>query len=73
MLLSIIITPLIVFLALAFFGRYIGHKGAALIGPVSMLINAIFSFVAFYHVGLLGEFTYICLGTWIDCGLFVVN
>ena len=66
-------TPLIVFLALSFFGRFIGHKGSALIAPICMSVNAVFSFVAFYQVGLLGEFTYICLGTWIDCGLFVVN
>jgi NADH:ubiquinone oxidoreductase subunit 5 (subunit L)/multisubunit Na+/H+ antiporter MnhA subunit len=73
MLLSIIITPLIVFLVLSFFGRVVGHNGAALIAPGFMAGNAVFSFVAFYYVGLLGHFTYIYLGTWIDCGLFVVN
>jgi NADH:ubiquinone oxidoreductase subunit 5 (subunit L)/multisubunit Na+/H+ antiporter MnhA subunit len=73
MLLSIIITPLIVFLVLSFFGRRVGHKGAALIAPSFMVGNAFFSFVAFYQVGILGHFTYICLGTWIDCGLFLVN
>jgi NADH:ubiquinone oxidoreductase subunit 5 (subunit L)/multisubunit Na+/H+ antiporter MnhA subunit len=73
MLLSIIITPLIVFLALGFFGRHVGHKGAAVLAPGFMIGNAVFSFVAFHYVGLLGHFTYVCLGTWIDCGLFVVN
>jgi proton-translocating NADH-quinone oxidoreductase chain L len=73
MLLSIIITPLIVFLVLGFFGRFLGHKGAAIIAPGFMVGNALFSFVAFYQIGILGHFTYICLGTWIDCGLFVVN
>jgi NADH:ubiquinone oxidoreductase subunit 4 (subunit M) len=63
MLLSIIITPLIVFLALAFFGRFVGHNGTAIISPFFMLSNAIFSFVAFYYVGILENFTYICLGT----------
>jgi NADH:ubiquinone oxidoreductase subunit 5 (subunit L)/multisubunit Na+/H+ antiporter MnhA subunit len=71
--LSIIITPLIIFLSLAFFGRHVGHKGAAILASSFMVGNAIFSFVIFYSVGLLGNFTYICLGTWIDCGLFVVN
>jgi proton-translocating NADH-quinone oxidoreductase chain L len=73
MLLSIIITPLLVFLVLSFFGRYLGHNGAAILAPGFMVGNAVFSFVAFYYVGILGHFTYICLGTWIDCGLFVVN
>jgi NADH:ubiquinone oxidoreductase subunit 5 (subunit L)/multisubunit Na+/H+ antiporter MnhA subunit len=73
MLLVIIITPLIVFLALAFFGRFVGHKGTAIISLAFMLSNAFFSFVAFYYVGILENFTYICLGTWIDCGLFVVS
>ena len=63
MLLSIIMTPLLVFLVLAFFGRHVGHNGAALIAPGFMVGNAVFSFVAFYQVGLLGNFTYICLGT----------
>jgi NADH:ubiquinone oxidoreductase subunit 5 (subunit L)/multisubunit Na+/H+ antiporter MnhA subunit len=62
-----------IFLALGFFGRWVGHRGAAIIAPGFMVGNSIFSFVAFYYVGLLGNFTYICLGTWIDCGLFVVN
>jgi proton-translocating NADH-quinone oxidoreductase chain L len=73
MLLSIIITPLIVFLVLSFFGRYFGQNGAAIIAPFFMVGNALCSFVAFYHVGLLGNFSYICLGTWIDCGSFIVN
>jgi proton-translocating NADH-quinone oxidoreductase chain L len=66
-------TPLIVFLSLGFFGRFVGHNGAAIIGPGFMLTNALFSFVAFYYVGILGNFTYVSLGTWIDCGLFVVS
>jgi NADH:ubiquinone oxidoreductase subunit 5 (subunit L)/multisubunit Na+/H+ antiporter MnhA subunit len=63
MLLSIIITPLIVFLVLSFFGRYFGQNGAAIIAPVFMVGNALCSFVVFYYVGLLGNFSYICLGT----------
>ena len=63
MLLCIIMTPLIVFFALSLFGRFLGHKGSRFIAPTFMLGNALFSFVAFYYVGLLGEFTYICLGT----------
>lgn len=63
MFLSIIITPLIVFLSIGFFGRYVGHNGVAIITSVFMSSNAIFSFVAFYYVGILGNFTYTCLGT----------
>jgi len=73
MLLSIIVTPLMVFLVLSFFGRHVGHKGSAIIAPGFMVCNAVLSFGSFYYVGILGNFTYICLGTWIDCGLFVVN
>jgi hypothetical protein len=62
MLLNIVTTPLMIFLTLSFFGRHIGHKGAAIIAPSFMVGNAIFSFVAFYYIGLLGNFTYICLG-----------
>jgi hypothetical protein len=56
-------TPLIVFLSIGFFGRFVGHNGAAIIAPGFMLGNAIFSFVAFYYVGILETFTYVCLGT----------
>lgn len=73
MLLSIIITPLIVFLVLSFFGRFFGQNGAAIIASFFMVGNALCSFVVFYYVGLLGNFSYICLGTWIDCGLLVAN
>lgn len=73
MLLIIVITPLILFLTLGLFGRFIGHKGASILGPAFMVLNAVASFFAFYFVGILGNFTYICLGTWVDCGLFVVN
>jgi proton-translocating NADH-quinone oxidoreductase chain L len=66
-------TPLLVFLALSFFGRFVGHKGAAIIASTFSASTAIFSFVAFYYVGILGNITYVCLGTWIDCGLLVVN
>jgi proton-translocating NADH-quinone oxidoreductase chain L len=73
MCLTIILTPLIVFLFLGFFGRFVGHKGAAIIASAFMVSNALCSFVALYYIGILGNFTYICLGTWIDCGLFVVS
>jgi NADH-quinone oxidoreductase subunit L len=73
MLLCIVMTPLIVFLALGFFGRYAGHQGAGFIAPGFMLGNTLFSFAAFYHVGIRGHSTYICLGPWVDCGLFVAN
>jgi NADH:ubiquinone oxidoreductase subunit 5 (subunit L)/multisubunit Na+/H+ antiporter MnhA subunit len=63
MLLSIIMTPLIVFLSLGFFGRFVGHNCAAIIGLGFMLTNALFSFVAFYYVGILGNFIYVSLGT----------
>jgi hypothetical protein len=63
MFLSIIITPLIVFLSLGLFGRFIGHNGAGVIAPVFIINNAFFSFIAFYNVGILGNFTCISLGS----------
>jgi hypothetical protein len=66
-------TPLLVFLALSFFGRFVGYKGAAIIAASFSASTAIFSFVVFYYVGILGNITSVCLGTWIDCGLLVVN
>lgn len=71
--LAIIFIPLFNFLTLSIFGRFFGKHGAKLIAPFFMVLAAALSLVAFYEVGFLGNFSYITLGTWINCGLFVVN
>jgi hypothetical protein len=65
MLLSIIMTPLIVFLVLGFFGRYLG-RNRAIIAPD--LRNALFSFVSFFHFGIILLFTWANRRFWVIYG-----
>jgi len=73
MLLFIVFLPFLLFIVISAFGRFLGQKGVSIMSPILMGINSILAFISFYKVGILGETTYITLGTWIDCGLFVVN
>ena len=51
------------FLVLSLFGRYLGHVYGPSLAVVSMWGNTFLSFYSFYYVGLLGNYTYMCLGT----------
>ena len=60
---TIIILPMLNFLVLSLFGRYLGHVYGSSLAVASMWSNTFLSFYSFYYVGLLGNYTYMCLGT----------
>jgi NADH-ubiquinone oxidoreductase chain 5 len=55
------------------FGRYIGSKGAAIITTSCLIISFFLSSIAFYDVGLLGNFVYIKLNTWVSSEVLLIN
>ena len=69
MYLSIIFLPLIGAIIAGLFGRFVGQKGAQLITVCCVALSSIFSFIAFYEVGLLKNTCYITLAPWIDIGM----
>jgi NADH-ubiquinone oxidoreductase chain 5 len=70
MYLSIILLPLISTLLVNSLGRFLGEKGSKFITTSLILITNIFSFIAFYEVGLSSSPCYITLSTWIDSEMF---
>jgi hypothetical protein len=62
-LLVILFTPLLLFLLFSTTGRFLGQQGVSFLSVFFMFFTTIFSFFAFYWVGLCGEVTYITLGT----------
>jgi NADH:ubiquinone oxidoreductase subunit 5 (subunit L)/multisubunit Na+/H+ antiporter MnhA subunit len=61
MLLSIILIPLLNFIILSLFGRFLGRKGASFLLPVTMCFCTLNSYLAFYQVAYSG-FVYVILG-----------
>jgi NADH-ubiquinone oxidoreductase chain 5 len=65
MYLSLVMLPLYGSLFSAGFGRFLGSRGAALLSLGCMGLSCLFSWIAFYEVGLMGSPVYIKLGPWI--------
>ena len=63
MYLALIFTPLINFMCLSFFGRFIGKYGSKLTSVLFMLVSTILAIVSFFQVGLKQNPHYITLGT----------
>lgn len=55
MYLLVIYFPLINFLLISFFGRYIGTKGSNILSIVNMLLTLILSYYIFFEVMLKGS------------------
>lgn len=66
MYLEIIFLPLLGFLQAIFLGRYLGHKGVALLSCCFMILGSILSVFVFYEVVLLNNNCYLKLFSWID-------
>ena len=66
MYLEIIFLPLLGFLQAIFLGRYLGHKGVALLSCFFMILGSILSVFVFYEVVLLNNNCYLKLFSWID-------
>jgi proton-translocating NADH-quinone oxidoreductase chain L len=73
MYLLIVCLPLIGFLFAAFFGRFLGSKGAALITAGCVGFAACLSCIAFYEVGLCGSQCYIHCSPWFYSELLDVS
>jgi NADH-quinone oxidoreductase subunit L len=52
---AIVFLPLIGALLAGFFGRWLGDKGSGVLTSTLMVISAVFSWVAFYRVGIVGD------------------
>lgn len=73
MYLLIVFLSLIGFCVTGLFGRYIGPKGAAIITTSCLIVSLLFSCIAFYEVGLIGNFVYITLSTWVSSEVLLIN
>jgi hypothetical protein len=67
-----IFIPLLIFLVLSLFGRFLGYKGALHLSVNFMFLAVFCSFYMFYIVSVQNKFIYCTLGVWISCGLLVI-
>jgi len=51
----------------------VGKQKAVLIAAHLYLMLCFFGFFMFLKIAILGNFYYLVLGTWVNCGLFVIN
>lgn len=65
MYLLIITLPLLGSLAAGLFGRYLGHRGAALLTTSCVILCCVMSVTAFYEVALASSSCYITVSPWI--------
>lgn len=70
MYLLIVSLPLLVSVVAGFGGRYVGHRGAALVTTGGVCLSACLSMVAFYEVALCGSPCSIHLSPWFMSDLF---
>jgi len=70
MYLLIVSLPLLGSLSAGFGGRYVGHRGAALLTTGGVCVSACLSLVAFYEVALCGSPCSISLSPWFMSDLF---
>jgi len=73
MILLLIFFPLLGFLFSAFFSRYIGRAGSAMLTTIIMFVNVILTCIMFYKISVLQRVYFINMGTWIYSDLFQVN
>jgi len=73
MYLLLILLPIIGSFFAGLFGRYIGPKGSALLTTCCLCITFFLSVFLLYEVVLIGCYTYIKLGTWINSEILQVD
>ena len=73
MYLLVIYFPLINFLLISFFGRYIGTKGSNILSIVNMLLTLILSYCIFFEVMLKGSICFFKLFSWFNISLLNVS
>jgi proton-translocating NADH-quinone oxidoreductase chain L len=62
--------PFLGFLFAAGLGRFLGHRGAALVATTCLFLSCFLSWIAFYEVGLCGCSCFIYLSPWFSCEFF---
>jgi NADH-ubiquinone oxidoreductase chain 5 len=73
MYLLIILIPLINFIYLSCFGRYLGKEGSIYFSIFNITLIFIFSFRGFIKVGIKKNYRYIILGNWINSDLLAIK
>lgn len=73
MYLSIILIPLLGSIFSGLFGRKLGAQGSQFITTFGLILTCIFSFIAFYEVGLSNSAVSLDLFSWIDSEYFLVK
>lgn len=69
----IIWLPLFSAIFCGFFGRFVGSYGAMIISTSFLLTTTVISYIAFYYVGLLGNFINIFISDWIHVNNLIIN
>ena len=70
MYLTVIILPLINFLIVILFGRFLGNKGSQILILINMFLTFLLSYFIFYEVNLKGSVCFLKLFSWFNIGLF---
>nr|QFQ52391.1 NADH dehydrogenase subunit 5 [Paramoeba aparasomata] len=73
MYLTVILLPLLNFLIVILFGRFLGNKGSQIFIVINMFINFLLSYFIFYEVSLKGSVCFLKLFSWFNVGLFTLN
>lgn len=73
MFILLVFLPFFSFCMVAFFGRFLGHRGSMLITTGSVFCSMLLSWFSFYYIAILQyDFSY-NFGSWFTSGLFVVE
>ena len=70
MYLTVIFLPLINFLTVILFGRFLGNKGSQILILINMFLTFLLSYFIFYEVNLKGSVCFLKLFSWFNIGLF---
>ena len=70
MYLTVIFLPLINFLIVILFGRFLGNKGSQILILLNMFLTFLLSYFIFYEVNLKGSICFLRLFSWFNIGLF---
>lgn len=73
MCLIIVLLPLIGSIFSGLFGRYVGRFGSVLISVSGMILSTIIAFYEFYTFSISNNCFFICIGSWLQSNLLVVN
>lgn len=70
---AVIYFPLLSFLLITFFGRFIGRNGASLIAVVLLFITLLISWFAFFEISISKSLIHVDFFDWVNVESFVVR